>query len=141
MKFIKNFSIILLLLCVILCGTINVCAKSSDLNVITQVQVICHRGNSTVNRIYVQPHKIEAVLNYLRLLKCKGAPDTDPEQMAGDSYEIILYDAGGQCSIYRQRANRFFSKNSQPWKNILPEQASLLYPLVQSIPTDVKNAE
>lgn len=134
MQFLRKLSILLFLLSQLLTGT--VCAQGSGLNMITQVKIVCRKENTTVTRRYVQPHKIQAVLNYLRLLKCSGRTDTDPEQLAGDSFEIALYDARGQRTIYRQRANRFFSKNAQPWKRISPEQASLLYNLISSIPSD-----
>lgn len=134
MRFHRKIFVLLFLLPLLLTGTVS--AKGSDLNMITQVHIVCHRGNISINRQYVQPHKIEAVLNYLRLLNTSGKTDTDPEQLTGDSFEIILYDARGQRSIYRQQANRFFSKNSKPWVRIRPEQASLFYNLIASMPTD-----
>lgn len=133
-RFLRKFSVVLFLLPLLITGAVS--AEGNDLNMITQVQIVCRRGNTTVTRQYVQPHKIEAVLNYLRLLKCSGRTDTDPEYLTGNSFEITLYDTRGQCSIYRQRANQFFSKNSKPWQVISPEQASLLYNLIASMPTD-----
>ncbi len=133
--FLRKGLILILLLCLLI-GT--VCAQSGGLAPVTQVQVICHRGNFTLNRVYVQPHKIASVLNYLRLLKSSSTSNTDPEQIQGDSYLIIVYDANGAASIYRQQANKFFSKNGHPWKALLPEQAGLLYPLLQSMSSDEK---
>ena len=139
MKVFQKFLILPVILSALLWGAINVSAKGNDLSLITQIRINCHRENTTVTRVYVQPHKIEAVLNYLRLLKISSPASCDPEYLSGNSYEIILYDAAGHCSIYRQKANRFFSKNSNPWKKIMPEQASLLDPLIRSIPTDEKS--
>lgn len=133
MKYFQKFSILLLLL-PLLAGTVQ--AKGHGLNIVTQVQVICRSENTTITRSYVQPHKIEAVLNYLRLLKCSGKADCNPEQLAGNSFTIILQDAAGQRSIYRQQANRFISKNSKPWKKISPAQANRLYPLILALPAD-----
>lgn len=134
MKFFRIFFLFLLFLPVFLTGTVR--AEGSGASLITGVQVTCHRESTTVTREYVQPHKISAVLNYLRLLKCGGKADADPQQLAGDSFEILIYDAGGQQSVYRQRANRFFSKNNKPWVRISPAQASALYPLILSMPPD-----
>ena len=103
---------------------------------VTHIQVICERGEDIIERQYVQPHKTSAILTYLRLLKCGSRAQTDPEQLTGDHFEIILYNSSGERSIYRQRANRYFSKNSGAWVKILPEQAGLLYPLILAMPGD-----
>lgn len=116
-------------------GKVTAAANGPD--VITGVQITCRRENTTSTRQYVQPHKIAAVLTYLRLMDFGGKADADPEQLTGDSFEIILYDTNGPYSIYRQRANRFFSKNETPWVNISPVQASRLYPLFLSLQTDI----
>lgn len=134
MKYLRKFSILLLMPAFF---TVFVSAEGNNVNIITGVQITCHKENIVVTRQYIQPHKISAVLNYLRLLKCSGKADTDPEQLTGDSFEIILQDAAGQRSIYRQRANRFISKNSKPWEQVSPKQASRLYPLIQAMPTDL----
>ena len=134
MKFFQRLSILLFLLPVLLAGTVS--AEGTTLDIVTQVQITCRTEEAIIHRQYMQPHKISAVLNYLRLLDCKGKADTDPEQLTGDSFEIVLYDICGQRSIYRQRANRFFSKNSKPWLQVSPVQASRLYSLLQAIPSD-----
>ena len=138
MKVYYKISLFVVLLLMLSATTVKASAKSSGLNTITQVQVICRRENRIVTRIYVQPHKIESVLNYLRLLQTGGAIGEDPELAAGDFFEITLYDATGQRSIYRQKANAYFSKNAHPWKRISLQQGSLLYPLIQSLTTDKK---
>lgn len=137
MKFFQKI-LVFLLLAVFLTGAVR--ANANALSMITQVRITCKRENTAVTRVYVQPHKIQAVLNYLRLLECGGKTDADPEHITGDSFEIILYSTDGQCSIYRQRANQYFSKNAQPWKKIPTEQASLLYPILRSLPSDKQGA-
>lgn len=137
MKFFQKI-LIFLLLSAFLSGAVS--AKANALSMINQVCITCKRENTTVTRVYVQPHKIQAVLNYLRLLECGSKTDADPEHITGDCFEISLYSTDGQHSIYRQRANQYFSKNAQPWKKIPPEQASLLFPIVRSLPTDKEGA-
>jgi len=103
---------------------------------VVRVDVVCQREYSSFTRQYTQPRKIEPVLNYLRLLTYHGRPDTDPERIAGNAYEITLHYASGRKSIYRQRAEQFLSKDGQPWERIRPEQAGLLFPLLQNTPSD-----
>ena len=137
MKFFQRIFIILSLT-VFLTGAVS--TNANALSMITQARITCKRENTAVTRVYVQPHKIQAVLNYLRLLECGGKTDADPEHITGDSFEITLYSTDGQHRIYRQRANQYFSKNAQPWKRIPPEQASLLFPMLRSMPSDKQGA-
>lgn len=116
-------------------------SQSSIPHFISQVHVVCQRGSVTINREYVQPHKMQAILNYLRTLETNGAADLNPERLMGDSFVITIYDSDGQRQIYRQRANRFLSKNSHPWKKIDPDQASRLYPLLLSMSTDKRGTQ
>ena len=134
MNFFSKMIIALFLLSIFPAGTVS--AERNTLDIVTQVQITCRTEDAIISRQYMQPHKISAVLNYLRLLDCKGKADADPEQLIGDSFEIVLHDASGQHSIYRQRANRFFSKNSKPWMQVSPVQASRLYSLLQAMPSD-----
>ena len=103
---------------------------------VTRIDVVCHREYSSFTRQYTQPRKIEPILNYLRMLTYHGRPETDPERLAGNSYEIKLYYANGQTITYRQRADRYLSKAGQPWEKIRPEQAGLLFPLLESTASD-----
>ncbi len=136
MKNLRKLLYLVIFLFIFSASTVTVSAKSNGLNTVTQVQVTCHRGKITTTRVYTQPHKIEAILNYLRLLDRSGRTEADPELLVKDSYEIVLYDSNGKHSIYRQRANQFFSQNAQPWTKIPQEQGSLLYPILRSITTD-----
>lgn len=136
MKNLRKLLYLVIFIFIFSAGAVTVSAKSGSLNTVTQVQVTCRRGKFITTRVYIQPHKIEAILNYLRLLDGKGRTEADPELLDKDSYEIILYDSKGKHSIYRQRANQFFSKNAQPWIKIPQERGSLLYPILQSITTD-----
>lgn len=135
----KRYGLYLLLLLVptLLSGSgFRALEAASAPGLVTQVDVVCRREYSTLTRHYTQPRKIEPILNYLRLLTYHGRPDTDPERMAGNAYEITLHYASGRKSIYRQRAEQFLSKDGEPWERIRPEQASLLFPLLQNTPSD-----
>lgn len=89
-----------------------------------------------MTRQYSQPHKIQPVLQYMRLLKREGHADTDPEMLIGDRFDITLYYSDGQRKIYRQRSNRYLSRNCAPWEKIDQDQAQRLYPMLQAMPSD-----
>lgn len=106
-------------------------------HIVTQILVVSHHGDHDMTRQYTQPHKIQPVLQYLRLLKREGTADLDPELLTGDRYDITLYYSDGQQKIYRQRSNRYLSKNCQQWEKINQEQAERLYPILQAMPSDI----
>lgn len=139
MKKLQKFSLFLFILSMLLSGSASarLQRKASSPYMVTQVRVVCRHKKNTMTRCYTQPHKMESVLNYLRLLKNRGDADTDPERLLGDRFEITLYYSDGRHRIYRQRANRYLSKDSHPWEKIDPDQAQLLYPMLQSMPSDV----
>lgn len=139
MKKLQKFTFFLFILPMLLSGSVSASLQRniSPPQMVTQVRIVCQHKKSTMTRCYTQPHKMEPVLNYLRLLKYKGQADTDPERLTGDRFEITLYYSNGQSRIYRQRSNRYLSKNAHAWEKIDPEQARLLYPMLQSMPSDV----
>ena len=104
--------------------------------VVTQVDVICKREDTSILRSYTHPKKMETILVYLRLLEPLGKAETDPERILGDQYEIVLRFSDGRQRIYRQRANAYLSKDFQPWYRIDPEHAGVLYSILQDMPSD-----
>lgn len=100
------------------------------LQLVTKVSVTDQTG---LTRHYTQPQQMETILYYLRTLDAQGKPNTDPERISGEHYLIRLEYSDGQTSIYRQRANRFLSRDSRPWQIICPKRAALLKPLLQSM--------
>ena len=108
----------------------------SYLRIVVRVDVVDNTGNNMPQKTYTHQEKMEAILNYLRLIKQRGPADSDPEQFVGESYTITLHLSDGSKQVYRQHANRFLSKDSQPWRNIDPEHAGYLYPLLLAMPSD-----
>ena len=108
----------------------------SYLRLVVRVDVVGNTGSNILEKTYTHQEKIEAILNYLRLIKQRGPADSDPEQFLGESYTITLHLSDGSKQVYRQHANRFLSKDSRPWRNIDPEHAGFLYPLLQAMPSD-----
>ncbi|MBQ8359889.1 MAG: hypothetical protein IJX37_08330 [Oscillospiraceae bacterium] len=104
--------------------------------VVTQVDISCRREHMLMQRHYTNPEKMEYVLLYLRLLKPLGKPDTDPEQIHKDVYEITVHLSDGSKRLYKQKAHRYFSRESRPWELIDPAQAAGLYRLMEKLPSD-----
>lgn len=109
---------------------------SPDLRMVTRVDVACTRDGETIRRSYTAPEKLEAMLLYLRLLDPQGRADTNPEELVGTASEITLHFSNGQNRVYRQRGDRFLSKDAEPWQNIDREHAEKLYPLLLLMDSD-----
>ena len=104
--------------------------------VVTQVDISCQKEDVQIRRHYTDSQKMEYVLLYLRLLKPLGTPDTDPDQVDADVYEITVQLSDGEQKIYRQKDHRYLSQSGHPWKTIDPAQAAGLYQLMRQLPSD-----
>ncbi len=104
--------------------------------VVTQVDISCQQEDMQIHRHYTNSQKMEYVLLYLRLLEPLGVPDTDPDRIPADVYEITLQFSDGDHKIYRQKDHRYLAVGSLPWKTIDPAQAAGLYTLMRRIPSD-----
>ena len=116
--------------CLLLAGCRS---NQTSLRLVTKISVTDQTG---LTRHYTQPQHMETILYYLRSLDALGKPNTDPERISGEHYHIRLEYADGQTSIYRQRANRFLSRDSHPWQKIPSQRASLLGPILKSMDQD-----
>lgn len=137
MKKTATFFILICFSAVILSGCIRNDTSAQPLSrVVTQVDIVCHREHMLVQRHYTTTQKIESVLLYLRLLKPMGRPETDPNTIDRDIFEITVHLSDGNKRIYRQKAHRYFSKGDRPWEMIDPNQAFWLYDLMEQLPSD-----
>lgn len=133
----KKLLIVLCLSATLLCG----CGKKDPppeplARVVTQVDISCQHGHTLIRRHYTDPDKMEYVLLYLRLLKPRGKPEQDPEQLEHAVFEITVHLSDGNKRHYRQKAHRYFSRDSRPWELIDPAQAAGLYRLMEKVPSD-----
>lgn len=110
--------------------------KPQSPRLVTMIRVSGVHQDIPLDVIYTQPQKMETLLYYLRSLEELGQAETDPERIMGDRFQITVSYSDGTRQIYRQRADRFLSRNDRPWKNVDPQKASLLYPLLMSMPAD-----
>ena len=106
--------------------------------VVTRVDVSCDRGYQVMRRQYTNPEKISMVLNYLRLQKDLGPPDTNPESAPGERMQIDVVMSDGTHRFYYQHAGEFLSEKNQIWHEIDSELASGFQLRLQMIPTDAK---
>lgn len=135
--------IISVLCCLVIALSLSGCVRKhtlkdpeSYLKLVVRVDVVGRLKNEHIYKTYVHQQKMEAILNYLRLLKPRGPADVDPELYVGDSYTITVHYSDGHKQIYRQHADRFLSTDANPWRNIDPEFALYLYPLLNAMPND-----
>ena len=131
---------IFLLLVGLLCGCTpkkKPAQKPAVSRVVTQVDVTCKKEQTALRWHYTDQEKMEAVLLYLRPLDRGGSAQVDPQRVEGDHYEILLHYSDGGSRVYYQHADRYLSDNYKPWQQIDPNPAKDLFPLLQSMPSDI----
>lgn len=123
---------ILLVLAVMLTG----CGRHAEIpcRVITGVDVQYQQGGAWVERTYFQQESMEAVLNYLRMLKPEGIvlPD-DPQTI---NCQITVHFSDGTDKLFFQQGNIYLREGDGAWEKIDRQQAQLLYPLLLLMPSD-----
>jgi len=124
----KCTAIFLILLTVLLPG----CARKRTwtqpiCSVVVRVDVESRNHEERIYRRYTDPKKVSAMLDYLRGLSPYMPADRDPERLTGENHTITVYSSDGTTRVYRQRANRYLSVDSQPWQRIDDTQAKKLY--------------
>lgn len=112
----------------------------TPVRLVTQVDVRYRHGQETLLRQYTAPEKMSCVLNYIRLLKGGGSPESDPEQTQGDVCKITLHLSDGSRRVYHQRAERYLSRDLTPWEKIDPELGKRLLPILESLESDIAQA-
>ena len=107
------------------------------LRMVTNVELICQEDNNVFYRCYTKPHKIQQVLNYLRLQKNLGQPEVDPERVRGTAIQIDVCLSNGVRHVYYQRAGEYLSRQYRPWQKINPIQAETFTQLIRVTPSDI----
>lgn len=121
------------------CSKINSAENNSALyRVVDRIDISSYHEGTLEQFSYSTPQKMESILFYLRQLDYQGKAHTDPERICGDSYQITVIVSDGTTRNYRQRANRYLSRDHHPWECIDPKQAEILYPLLQSMSSDIR---
>lgn len=121
------------------CSKANTDENNSALcRVVDRIDISSYHEGTLEQFTYCAPQKMEAILFYLRQLDYQGKAHTDPERICGDNYQITVTNSDGTTRSYRQRANRYLSRDHHPWECIDPKRAEILYPLLQSMPSDLR---
>ena len=127
-------TVVFLVFCLIFCG----CKKKEtppEHRVVTGIQVEYYRGENVLYRSYQKTENVQFMLNYLRILNPFGP--VIPEGKQTDNCRITLQYSYGPDSIYLQQGNAYLCRNGGPWESINSARASLLYPMLLLLPSDV----
>ena len=133
----KIFLIFLLLFAGLsLCGCSRIHSEKPLFRVVTAVDVSCRQENVEISRHYETFEKMEAVLLYIRLADKGRTPETNPETLAADTWQICVQLSDGQQHIYKQKDHRYFYRPRQGWRTLDPAHAAKLYALLRRYESD-----
>lgn len=130
-----NKKILVLILCIFLSG----CTRKTPAvpnNVAVRADIFCTQSDKTYQLTYEHPQKLEAILNYLRTLRYQGNPETSPEQLSGDRFEIRLTMSDGSVRTHRLQDYAYLRRNGKEWEKIDPLQGRSLVLLLKLMPED-----
>lgn len=130
----KKIIKLLLALCLLLTGCHVPQPQKSKL--VTEMTVEVQLQQETLFRRYTDPQKMETILSYLRAMEGRPHSCSSPERYTGPQYRIELNYSDGSTGYVFQHADRFLSRNFQPWQEINRSHAAFLLPLIESIPGD-----
>lgn len=111
--------------------------ETVSLKLVTDVELVCQEGDHIICRHYTKPHKVQQVLNYLRLQKNLGQAEIDPERVRGTVIQIDICLSNGARHVYYQRAGQYLSRQYRPWQKINPVQAEAFTQLIRVTPSDM----
>ena len=137
-RFRKIAAVLLLAFLLAGCSAKKPAAQKQRNLTVVRVEVRGRHENEAVRRNYESQEKMNAVLNYLRLLKVRGRIKKTPVQTTYDAYDIYLHYAGGGKSCWRIRQDRYYCQNTAPWQLLAPQQAGKLFPLLFAMPSDIE---
>jgi hypothetical protein len=104
--------------------------------VVTGIDITCTANNQEYLFSYRQNQKIEAVLSYLRIAKCRGTPELQPEYLPGEVYQIKVLLSDGTSRIHLQKADRYLRRHGSRWEKLEPNWGKYLGLLIKLMPQD-----
>ncbi len=90
--------------------------------VVTSITVTTQEGDLT----FASDRETSAVLNYLRILKIRGAAQVNPEYVSGEMYTFRLEFSDGTSQTLHQKADRYFCGADGQWVQIEPYSGARL---------------
>ena len=135
---IKKILLVLFLLFTSLsiCGCKRFYNKNPPVRVVTAVDISCRQESVEISRHYETYEKMEAVLLYIRLADKGRTPETNPETLKADTWQICVRLSDGQQHIYKQKDHRYFYRPRQGWRTLDPDHAAKLYALLRHYESD-----
>ena len=132
----RSFAVIVLL-SLLLTGCSNINEETpGQPNLVTGITAVCRKGAMELTRNYSNQEKVRSVLNYLRLLKTYGPPETDPNTAEGQRIQITVTFSDGSQKIYDQWDDQYLRSDGGPWQVISSEQGQELYLLLGMMESD-----
>lgn len=128
----KKLSFIFVLLAFLLPGKVHGAAED---HIVTRVRVDCAHQDVQLFRNYTDTEKVETILNFLRLCKFAGLPESAPPARPDSRSVFTVSLAGGGQRVYELLDGQYFSKDGSPWELVEPP-ASILS-LLQTLPGDL----
>lgn len=103
--------------------------------VVTGVEVRYAKADGTLTRSYEKPASIQSILTFLRILQPHGPVYPNKEQ--DSACAITLHYSTGEDSVYLLWGQEYLQKDNGDWETVNSARASLLYPLLLLLPSDV----
>ncbi len=128
-----------LLLILLICGGCSRQAampQSTTHRVVTEIHVFYENGPIRTQRHYFTSEKMQAVLNYLRLLNPYGVATESPNSVSGSNFDIVLTYSDGGEKRYRQHADRYLQEGNGQWRQIDPKKALELSRILSQMESD-----
>jgi hypothetical protein len=82
-------------------------------------------------QIYEDPGQMSRILNRLRSLGQRYAPDLDPETLSGPTVSIRIHHSDGTSQQYQIKPDRYVRTGQATWQQADPKQIQLLLLLLK----------
>ena len=123
----KKSAVMLMLLALLLSGCCSVNEETpGSPRLVTGVSASYQSGTIQLRREYTDGEKMRGILDYFRLVKTLGPPETDPETVEGNRICVTVHYSDGTQRTYDQWADQFLRWDGGPWQRIQPEKAQEL---------------
>lgn len=82
-------------------------------------------------QVYEDPEEMSRILNKLRTLGQRYAPDQDPEALGGPTLRIRILNWDGKCQEYQIKQDRYIRIGQAKWQQTDPKQIQSLILLLK----------
>lgn len=134
---VKKFLILILSLVSIsgLSGCTGTAHKPKPMRIVSQIEADFQGSGGKMHRNYQDPHKMEQILNKLRLLELNTEPQNPPVNLFADTLKITLHFEDGSRKRYKLHSGRYLCSDTYGWRSVRETEAQKLLSLIQD--TDI----